>query len=242
MENETLNNQFIRVIPGKFRVFAFLIGFLGLQVAASLVIEITGLFNPYFVSTMTGSAIINFVAYATLFASLFVLLFDYLKSIYIKIGSFKTYLRGFLFGLVIIAFTILYQMIASLFIDIQDNNNETAINSIVGMYPILSIIVFGFVGPICEELVYRFGLFGGIKKKNTALAYAVTALVFGLVHFDFTATGNALKMELINLPNYVISGLLMCLFYSKYGIECSTVAHITNNLASIFIELIYLWK
>ena len=73
---------------------------------------------------------------------------------------------------------------------------------------------------------------------NVFLAYIVTSLVFGLIHFNFFATGDALINELLNLPSYVISGFLLTLAYDKFGFACSSVAHIVNNLFSIVVSMI----
>ena len=123
------------------------------------------------------------------------------------------------------------------------NTNETGINTITTAFPILSLIVFGILGPLCEEVTYRVGLFSSISQKLKPLwAYLITILIFGLIHFDFTAlfSGNvdALIIELSNLPTYLVSGLLLCYFYTKEGFGVSSIAHIFNNLLSLLLTLI----
>ena len=116
------------------------------------------------------------------------------------------------------------------------NANEASIDSTTSLYPFLSIVIFGIVGPICEEFTYRVGLFTFIKKYNRVAAYLITALVFGLLHFTFNI--DTIVTELINLPSYIVSGLLLCYFYDYKGFGASTIAHITNNLFALLMQLI----
>ena len=69
------------------------------------------------------------------------------------------------------------------------------------------------LAPFAEEMTYRIGLFSALKRVNLILAFIVTALVFGLIHFDLsgviqgfnTGTEGSRKYainELCNLPLY----------------------------------------
>ena len=116
------------------------------------------------------------------------------------------------------------------------NQNEAAIDSTTSLFPFLSIIIFGILGPICEEFTYRVGLFSIIKRYNRILAYVITALFFGLIHFTFSPS--TIVNELINLPSYMVAGLLLCYFYDYKGIGTSTVAHVANNLFALLMQLI----
>ena len=116
------------------------------------------------------------------------------------------------------------------------NNNEEGITSITTLFPVLSLLIFGIIGPFVEEITYRVGLFNLLRKWNRVLAYLGTALIFGLIHFDFKATD--IVTEFINLPSYVVSGLLLCYFYEYAGFEASFLAHVTNNVFAISAQII----
>ena len=146
---------------------------------------------------------------------------------------------GFFLMIVSSAVTIIFRLFDQ---STGSNANEQGVDAITTSYPILSLLIFGIVGPICEELTYRAGLFTAIKKYNRIFAYIGTAVIFGLIHFDFSSFGTpSLISELINIPSYIVSGLLLCYFYDYKGIGASTIAHITNNFIAILVQIISMY-
>ena len=131
-------------------------------------------------------------------------------------------------------------------IDVSDNINQSSAVNLVVTYPLLSIIVIGVIGPLCEELAYRAGLFSFLKRINSIFAYIISALIFALIHFDFnsiivgfeTSNWSILINELINLPPYVFAGLTFTFLFEKFGFGCGLFAHILNNVYSIFATLL----
>ena len=111
--------------------------------------------------------------------------------------------------------------------------NQGTASSIATAYPIFAIVILGILGPICEEFAYRVGLFSFLRRVSPVLAYIGTALIFGLIHFDFTSKD--LITELVYLPNYVFAGIMFSLLYEFGGIGASTTAHILNNLFSVLL-------
>ena len=214
----------------------FLVGFLGLQIFATIFQYIYAFNNTYLLYT-DGIGFINFAAYFLLIGTLFLILNEDLLKLITRLKKGRTYLYGFSYGFILIAVSILINIItSSLSGSNSDNNNQSNINSITTNLPILSLLVFGLIGPFCEELTYRAGLFSLINKKSRVLAYIITPLVFGFIHFDFTSSD--ILNEFINIPSYIVSGLLLSYFYDKEGIEVSFVAHATNNLVSLLITII----
>ena len=116
------------------------------------------------------------------------------------------------------------------------NTNEEAAESMILAFPALSIIVLGILGPVCEEITYRYGLFSLLDKKSKILAYILTPLVFAIIHFDF---GGDMIIELLNLPSYIIAGVLLSLAYDKFGFHTAVIAHVINNLYAIIVTLIF---
>lgn len=180
------------------------------------------------------SGLINFTAYFILFAFLMpgvIANFDLFKK---HMKGFEKYLYGLLFGACVLFGTIIINIIINSIHTIEPNVNESAIRSVISMSPVLSIIVFGFIGPICEELTYRAGLFTLINKKNKILAYIVTVVIFGFIHFDYENITSI--NEWLNLPIYCFSGFMFCLAYDKFGLPASILAHMTNNLVSVILN------
>jgi membrane protease YdiL (CAAX protease family) len=102
--------------------------------------------------------------------------------------------------------------------------------------PIISLITFGFLGPIVEEWTYRLGLFQYLKGRSKWLAYLVTLTIFGLIHFDFSTTN--LTNELFNLPIYLVAGAWFCFLYDRFGLKVAMATHIFNNLLSVMSILL----
>ena len=179
----------------------------------------------------------SLISYSILFALLAVVVgLDY-KKILPKFKSWIPYVVGLGFGIAILFFDELYLRFVNLFYNTGIGGNETGIRQIIARYPIASILIFGLVGPMCEELTYRVGMFNLVKRWSRVAAYIFTGLIFGLIHMDFT--GN-IATEFIILPTYIAPGLLLSLAYDLYDFPCSYIAHITNNLFVIISQVIIL--
>lgn len=219
----------------------FLMLILGLTAISLLFQFITVLINPYFLNSVAGSAMMNFSIYLVAFGVCLLILNKDVVKVFFKFKEKRTWIYGIAYGFFLIIASALYNAFSSVvFGNVGSNNNENAIDSIIASFPVLSVIVFSFIGPICEELGYRLGLFSFLRKYNRVLAYIVAAVIFGFIHFDFTTFGNsdALKVELINIPSYVISGLILCYVYDKEGLETSILAHVTNNFIAVLMTVI----
>ena len=216
------------------RITLFAVGLFGVQLFG-LIISLFAINAP----KDAQPAIVNFVTYSILFAILAGLIVLDIPKLLYKLKNWKHYLIGLGFGVGIILFDIFYTTIVSSFYTFSVNQNEQGIRSIVAVYPIASIFIFGIIGPVCEELTYRVGLFSAINKKNKIVAYIVTILVFGFIHFSFKFDDpKKIIDELVCLPMYLASGFLLTFAYDKFGFPCSTVAHITNNLWSVLGQII----
>jgi membrane protease YdiL (CAAX protease family) len=137
-----------------------------------------------------------------------------------------------MYGLAVIGLNIFVGVIYQIFnIQTTSNNNQELINSLVFSMPVISIITFVFLGPIVEEFTYRLGLFSYIAERNKWLAYGITMIVFGFIHFDFTTTN--VTNELLNMPFYLLAGLAFSYIFYKENFAVVTYAHILNNLISV---------
>ena len=223
-----------------YRLVLFLVGFLALDIVTVIIQFILMAIMPeYFTEGsayyVTGLTMINTIRYVLLAMTFVILLFPRLKILIKKFADWKGDLFGLAFGAGLILITIAYNLIISQFIDPGTNNNEIYAEQMIVSYPVLSIIVLGLLGPICEEITYRYGLFSLLDKKSKILAYILTPLIFALIHFDFT--GN-MKVELLNLPTYIIAGVGLTFAYDKFGFNTAVIAHVTNNIYAIIMTLI----
>ena len=214
------------------RLTLFLIGLIGLHI-----LSFFALFMTIGLPKENREALANIITYAMLIVALLAIIFiDIPKQLY-RFKKWQPYVFGLLMGGSLIVFTIFYTTVVSNFYKFSVNQNEQGVRSIIDLYPVGSIIILGIVGPVCEELTYRVGLFGSIKKFNKVIAYIVTVLVFAFIHFGFTASN--IIDELVNLPIYLFSGFILTFAYDKWGFPGSTLAHITNNMYAVLMNIIF---
>ena len=218
-------------IPLWKRIVLFVVGLGGLYLIA-LLVSIPAIFVP----TEYQDSFVNIVTYVVLFCALVgIVVLDIPKHL----SMFKKclpYLIGFGLGAGIIVFDIFYTTIVSQFYKYSINENEEGVRSIIDVMPVAAVFVLGIIGPLCEELTYRVGLFGALKKVSVILAYIVTIIVFGAIHFRFNSSN--IYNELVNLPVYLVSGAVLTFAYDKWGFTASATAHITNNLYAILMNII----
>lgn len=123
----------------------------------------------------------------------------------------------------------------SIFHEVSDNINQATAVGFANNYPILAFFVMVFLGPICEELTYRVGLYSFLRRFNKYLAIIVSSIVFALIHFTFKAE-NIIE-ELWALPTYLISGVILALAYEHRGPACSMTAHVLYNAIAFIMML-----
>lgn len=228
--------------PLRKQILYFSLGWLGFQVIATIIQITIGTIYSYAshitlqeaLRNLTVQMLINATAYIALIVTLLLIgnkdLFKIVKSF----KQWQSYLAGAICFGSIIAFNIFYGLIVNLLkTPVSGNSNQQALETMDSLYPIISMVVFGFIGPICEELTYRTGLFSLLKRKNRVVAYLVTIVVFALIHFDFTATKETIVNELLNLPYYMFAAFAFSFTYDRFGFAGSVTGHIINNVFSL---------
>ncbi|MFX3673328.1 MAG: lysostaphin resistance A-like protein [Paenisporosarcina sp.] len=90
---------------------------------------------------------------------------------------------------------------------------------------ILSIAIFA---PILEELIFRRVIFGSlVQTTNFFIAGLVSAVVFALIHFDFT-----------HILLYAVSGFIFAfLYYKTKRIITSIISHMLLNGFVVLVQL-----
>lgn len=217
----TFTNPFIEIA-------LFLVGWLGLKGLVQILIPIfSAMVKDGRMAAEDFSMAINYTCYGILFVIL-----AGIASIYIPklLKSFKKpeFLWGFIVYIVIIGFDIAWGMISKN-LGATTNENEGAIEAITKVNLPLSLLFLGVLGPICEELTYRVGLFNFSRRINRVVGYVVASVLFGLIHIhDFTSVN-----EWLSYPPYVFAGLAFAFAYEKWGFGASALAHVTNNVLAL---------
>jgi len=237
--------QKLSINDKKKQLFLFFLGWLGLLgfalFAATLMTLLAQLILPdnlaqAFLSSGAYFTYVNFISYVALFGIGLYVLWPWLRKVLMPALTSQWWMGipftfAILFSNVVLLF--FYDLIG---IKLESNQNQTAIISLVQQLPLVSFITFVWLGPIVEEWTYRLGLFQYLRSVNRWLAYFVTLTLFGLIHFDFSASN--LLNELYNLPLYLVAGAWFCWLYDRFGLKVALTAHITNNFLSIIAILI----
>lgn len=228
--------------PFRKQILFLGLGWLGFQIAASLIQIFAGTLFAYVNGITLNEALrelsvqmlVNATAYIALLATLLLIANKDLLKITKSFKQWQSYLAGAVCFSAIIAFNILYGTIINLIqTPVSDNANQAALETMDSVYPFVSMVVFGFIGPICEEMTYRVGLFSLLRRKNRFLAYGLTIVIFALIHFNFSTNAETLLNEVLNLPYYMFAAFAFSFTYEHFGFAGSVTGHIINNVFSL---------
>ena len=188
-------------------------------------------------NSLFQSALLMTFTYVTMFIALSAVpLLSRRKYFLSKFNSGIDYIYGIAFAITLMAAGILVNAIISIWHTPADNVNQASVEAIAKGYPLIAILIMSIIGPICEELTYRVGLYSFLRRINKYLALIVTALVFAMIHFTFEAAD--IIEELWSFPSYVVSGLILTIAYEHRGPACSFTAHVCYNLIAILMIMV----
>ena len=117
----------------------------------------------------------------------------------------------------------------------QDNPNNQAVFDLVrtGRGRILATTVI--LAPVVEELIFRGGVFGLVRRGNRFAAYAVCILLFGVYHTWQYALADPANWLFV--LEYLPAGFLLCFCYDRT--ECiwtPILLHMVNNSLTLLIS------
>ncbi len=110
----------------------------------------------------------------------------------------------------------------------ETNPNNQALVSMARSARARMTVTILVLAPLVEELMFRGGVFGLLRRWSRAAAYAVSMLLFALPHVLSYAVEDPSYWPL--LLQYLAAGFLLCRSYEKT--ECiwtSIVLHMLNN-------------
>lgn len=249
------------------KIVFFLLAVFGIQIISLFIGQIlvhTPLYLPEKKAfSLRGSAILNDVTYLIAFSFFLLLIFLDKKKTPKRI--IKGFQRKTTYAYAIIGFLSIFflnQFFRLMYRHISfyaRNQNQTTVSDIVLDSPFFSFFAIVLFAPFCEEIGYRVGLVDtiGHKPKFRLLGILLSGIIFGLIHFDFSSITQlliassagknaeillelryALYNELLNLPLYILPGIILAFLYAKTGeIATSISAHLLNNLLSFICIL-----
>lgn len=225
-------------LPRKARLILFLIGFsyTGLLIISLFWSSIA----PVLFSTDSEINIaIEFGTYATLLIAFICVCIRYRKYFVNELKQPYKYICGIICGIGIIIAEIIVSTLMAILFPSDINSNQEIINTLMNDYPTLMVIITVFMGPICEELTYRVGLYGLLREKNETLGFILSGFIFAFVHLSFIGTD--IVAELSAFPVYLTISYLFNLTYKKFGFSGSLLAHMLINTISI-LGIVIGWK
>lgn len=118
-------------------------------------------------------------------------------------------------------------LIALIQLNMPSNDYDAIAETIFSSHLVFQLIGVGIIAPITEELIFRGLIFNRLKRFiKTTPAIAVSALIFGIYHWNMTQGIYAF-----------ILGLILAFLYEKYGmIIVPVLFHITANITSLIVR------
>lgn len=170
--------------------------------------------------------------------TLVIIAYKYRKELKNDIKNFKTDVRSHVKKLVfvyIVSISLMYLanfILYKLFGNIA--SNEESIRELLFKSPCLMSISFGLLGPLIEELGFRYPYKRAKTKKE--IKFIIYTLIFASIHIvdDLSYTG-----ILYIIPYTLLSISIGYSFYKTNNIFTSMIAHIFNNVISIITLLIF---
>ena len=236
-------------IPLLHQILVLGIGLFGLNVLTFLVEVFVLAFNGFNNDVLKEAgtlALTVSISYFTLFAAMMVFVILNRTKFIRPFTHWAPYVSGIVGGAAILGLSIAYSALVQQLYPVGDNANQTAVVDCLKASPFVIFIVLSFIGPFCEELTYRVGLFSLLNRWSKIAAYLISLFVFAFIHFDFTALitlvqsndPQPLIVELLNIPSYLIAGAALAFLYDRFGFASSLTAHIVNNVYSCIMILV----
>ena len=115
--------------------------------------------------------------------------------------------------------------------ELLNQNNEALLDLAGEDYGSISATAI-FLAPIIEELMFRGGIFGLVRKKSRAWAYAAGTVIFALYHvWGYAMVDPGYWLYLLQ---YLPAGFLLCRCYERTNsIWCSIFFHMLVNFVSL---------
>lgn len=158
--------------------------------------------------------------------------------------SLKLYFSGGFLGTVnsLIIIVLLY-MVTQLLVTLasplvyyfsqNQNENQETINTITRSIPAWMFLAAVIVGPVVEEIIFRWGIFRPLYRVSPVLAYVISSLLFAFAHVAHSVLSGNLY-ELANMIFYFIIGCALAFAYKHtQNFSAALLLHMLNNAISM---------
>ncbi|MBE7004611.1 MAG: CPBP family intramembrane metalloprotease [Ruminococcaceae bacterium] len=116
------------------------------------------------------------------------------------------------------------------------NLNDVTIAAQIESVPRLTAAIVVFFAPFVEEVLFRGLVFGCLKEKSRLLGYAVSCVLFALLHVYSLARGGWSFTELLLLAQYFVPGAVFAWVYDRSGtLWTSILLHMSVNALALWV-------
>lgn len=123
-------------------------------------------------------------------------------------------------------------------VDNHTNLNNSTISAQIQDAPHLTLLIVVLLAPFVEEVLFRGLVFGNLKGKSRTVAYAVSCLLFALLHvWQFAVVQQDLTYFLL-MVQYLVPGLVLAWAYDHTGTLWTSIGlHALANALSAWTML-----
>ena len=115
------------------------------------------------------------------------------------------------------------------------NVNDASVSSMADSNFLLTVIGTVVLVPVAEEVFYRGILFGTLYRIHKLLGYAVSILVFALIHVMQYVGSYPIDLLALCLLQYLPAGLCLAVAYEKSdSILCPILMHTVINAIGVY--------
>ena len=173
---------------------------------------------------------------------LMTIIFIYLKTIVQDFNQFKSNIKYYIdnyfkYFFLNLGLMMLSNLIIINITSINNSTNQEYITSLLGKYPLYTIVATVLIAPITEELIFRLN----IRKifKNNIIFIITSGLVFGALHMT---VATSIKELLFIIP-YSIPGFIFAYTLTKSkNIFVPISLHTMHNTLMILLQLLLTLK
>lgn len=128
--------------------------------------------------------------------------------------------------------------LTQLLVNNHTNLNDATISAQIHDAPRVTLLIVIFLAPFVEEVLFRGLVFGNLKHKSRAVAYAVSCLLFALLHvWQFAVERQDITYFLL-MVQYLVPGLVLAWAYDHTGTLWSSVLlHAAANALSVWASM-----
>ena len=186
--------------------------------------------------TTISAGVQNMVYYYVLFATTIIIFHKFLsRTSRNLVDNINGAVRSVVVGLVALyGLNELVYRLTNLVMTNRTNLNDTTISAQIDDAPRSTLLIVIFLAPFVEETLFRGLVFGNLKNKGRLMGYAVSCLLFALLHVWQFAVNHQDVTYFLVMVQYLVPGLVLAWAYEHSGTLWTAIGvHAAVNALSV---------